>query len=216
MIEKTMKRKDEAFDYGEYDKLWALPKTHKALAAIDRLCKTAGVRYAVVGGLAAYLQAQNPPEDYPDIDVMLYAKPAAAVPVLRALAAAPGFAMRFNDVEEDAVFATYVYGGMVQVDVFTSMDATTPKKTRRIGHVDVEPVEPLIVEKLIRGTPADIRMALDLLAFADYDKALLAQLCREFRVTGAMQTAAYFARRLAVGRMTKDGIDTVVRRLTRG
>ena len=206
--------KTEAFNYGEYERLWSDKRTHKVLAIVEKTAKWARVEYIVVGGLAAYLHAKNPPEDYPDIDIRLQTKGTRAAAFVAALAKTKGFALRFADHDEDEVFSTFVYDGDIQVDVFTSSDTSASiAKPKRIANTWVEPVEPLIVEKLIRGSEADVRMALDLLAYCDYDKRMLAQIAREFRITGAIHHAAYFARRMAVGRISKAGLDAVVKRL---
>jgi len=203
-----------AYDYGEYERLARDPRTRRALAALNRACGSARVRYAVVGGYAAYLHTHNPPTDFPDIDVLLYADGREARAVVERLARTPGFNLLFAEVGDGAMFSTFEYDGAIQIDVFTSTDERVPRATRRIRNVSVEPVEPLIVEKLIRGTRSDVLMALDLLAYTDYDRRLLSELGRQYRMSGMLHTAAYFARRMAVGRLSKAGLESVAKRLT--
>ncbi len=207
---------EEAFDYGEYEKLYADPRAWKALTDIDKLAKKMKVKYALIGGGASFLHVKNPPEDYPDIDIIVYGEVSRAHDFIRSILEKKKYRARFVDVERDMVFAAVEYDGDIQIDIFTSIDESDPRTTKRINNVDVEPVEPLICEKLIRATPSDIRVALDLLAFSKYDRVLLSQIAREYRMTGMLNNAAYFARRLAAGVLSKSGVDNVVKRLSRG
>lgn len=208
----------EAFEYGQYEKMWRDPRTQEAIAAVDSLAKKKRVQYAVVGGLAAYLHVNNPPEDYPDIDILIYGSPKNASRFVTALAMLKGFSLRFKDEmdcdgESGQMFASLTYKCDIQVDIFTSFDESSPRATKMLSKVQVEMVEPLIIEKLIRGTPADLRMTLDLLAYADYDRRLLFQLAAQYRATGMLADASYWARRLAVGKLKKSGVNLVIRRL---
>ncbi len=99
--------------------------------------------------------------------------------------------------------------------MFTSLDEKARAPRRVSGH-SVEPVEPLIVEKLIRGTREDVLMAIDLLAFVDHDKGLLSRIAQEYRATGMLQRAAWAARRWALGRLSKEGLASVVKQIVKG
>lgn len=199
-----------ALDDGEYERLANDPRTKRALAVIDVLAKKMNVTYGIIGGFAVYLQVNNPPEDFPDIDIIIYGDTATAKKFVEALASKSKFVLRFSDhVGNEALFATFIYDSEIQIDILQDSTESKPKKTKRIKGSEVES---LIVEKLIRGSESDIKMVLDLMAFADYDKALLSQLGREWRCTGKINSLGYFARRLAVGILTKQGISNVAKR----
>lgn len=209
-----------AFDYGAYAEFYDDPRTQKAMADIDALAKRLRVEYAVIGGVAAYIHTKNPPEDYPDLDVLILDDAKDAIRFVKTLTKKPKYHVKFIDIEEgddnapDMMFAAIIYDRDIQIDIFTSSDAEVSKTVRKQG-VELEMIEPLIVEKLIRGTEADIRIVIDLLAHSDYNKKLLSQIGREFNATGMLEQAAYWARRMAAGRLTKSGLDAVVRRLAK-
>lgn len=207
-----------AFDYGQYQKLYDDPRTKKALQEIDTLSKKMGVKYAIIGGLAVYLHVKNPPEDFPDVDVLLYGEIEAAKSYIKALSRRPKFWLQFLDCPQEfkACFATMTYDGDIQIDLLTSLNEKKAKPTKRIEDVEIKPTEPLIVEKLIRGTREDVLMAIDLLAYTDYDKALVHKIAAEYKATGMYQHAAYFARRLAAGVLSRSGLENVLRRLAKG
>ncbi len=210
----------KSYDYGQYEEFYSDPRTQKVLADVDALAKRMKIDYAIIGGIAAYLHVQNPPEDYPDIDVLIYNPAPDAIRFVKKLTRKEKYHVKFVDIDEGddrpgMVFAAIVYDKDIQLDVFTSYDESTARKTIRRNGVELEMIEPLIVGKLIRGTDEDIRSALDLLAFVDYDKRLLSQLGRECRVTGLLEQAAYWARRMAAGRLSKNGIVSVVARLSK-
>lgn len=207
----------EAFDYGEYQRLYDDPRAKLALKKLDAVAKKMRVRYAIVGGMASFLHVKNPPEDFPDIDILVYGSALKAKAFVETLTKDSLFHLRFIDMvigETTAMFSTLIYSKDIQFDIFTSDDEPTPRKTKRVSGVDVEPVEPLIVEKLIRGSREDVLMAVDLLAYTDYDKGLLSRIGAQYKITGALNTAAYWARRLAVGKLTREGLAAVVKRLT--
>ncbi len=207
----------DAFDYGEYARLAADPRTNEALAVLDTVAKKLRVKYSLIGGMAAYMHIKNPPEDFPDLDFVVHADALEAKEFVEALTVTDKrFRLRFMDMIDDdaAMFSTLIFDKDIQFDIFTSYDEQEPRKTDRMGGVDVSPVEPLIVEKIIRGRREDILMAVDLLAYTDYDKNLLSRIGAEYRITGALNTAAYWARRLAVGKLTREGLAAVVKRLT--
>lgn len=204
-----------AFEYGEYDAFYADARTKKAMKDIDVLAKKMGISYALIGGMASYLNVKKNPEDFPDIDILVYSSVPDAKRFIKALAKKPKYHIEFIDDLEDAVFAGIYYDKDVQIDVFTSLDDQGEKKTHRIADIETELIEPLIIEKLIRSTEADIRIALDLLAFADYDRKMLTEIGREWRVTGVLQHAIYLSRRLKAGILTKSGLDSVVKRMAK-
>ncbi len=213
----------DAFADGRYQEFYADPRTKKVLADIDALARKMKVAHAVIGGMAAYLHHKNPPLDYPDIDVLIYDPAPVAIRFIKTLTKKPKYHVKFVDIEEGhgegddgMVFAAILYDRDIQVDIFTSNDEKVARKTIRKAGVELEMIEPLIIEKLIRGTEADVRIAIDLLAYKDYDKKLLSQIAREFKATGMLEDAAYWARRLAAGRVAKAGVDAVVRRLAKG
>jgi len=208
-------RAGESFDYGQYAELNKDKRTWQALRSVESLAKRHKIQYAVVGGFAAYLQSKNPLEDYPDIDILLYADYTAADEFLRLLSLLPKFKVFFVDNTEVGVFGSFLYDGDIQFDFFTSLDAAQPEKSDRIRGIAVEPVESLI---------ADIRMALDLLAYTDYDRRWLYVLADDYHISrkthpgqrrGTVGTAMHFARRLAAGKLSPEGLNNVVKRLMR-
>lgn len=210
------KRPIEALDYGRYDIFYGDPRTKKALSEIDGVAKKLDIQYALIGGLAAYLYSKNPPEDFPDIDILVYADLAGTMRVIKALSQRPKFEKGPVTVDGDVVFAMFRYDGYSQVDVFNDLDELMPKPTKRKKGVELEQVENLIIEKLIRPKATDVRMVLDLLAYVDYDKALLGQLARENHMTGMVNGLIYFSKNMAAGRMSKEGINAIVKRLASG
>ncbi len=203
-----------AFDYGRYDLLYADPRTHRVLDDVDGLAKKMRIKYALIGGLAAYIYKRNPPDDYPDIDFLIYDSAERAADLIWALLKKPKWSDKFIDTDEsDMIFAALFYDKEIQVDIFTSLDEKKKRPTVRKEKVELEMLEPLIVEKLIRGTQSDVRVALDLLAFCDYDRKLLSQIGREYRLTGMLADAGYWARRIKAGVVKPEGIAAVVKRL---
>lgn len=215
------KQRLEAFDYGRYDDFYADPRVKKILKDIDKMAISLSVEYRLVGGLSVYLHAKNPPEDFPDIDILIPAGPADAKRLANAVRGLPKYhrinvqeTINNDTGEVDSLFASLLYDDAIQVDIFTSFDEPVGQTKRRMRGVDLKQVELLIVEKLITEKPADSRAVLDLLAYADYDKRLLATIVSEYRETGRLNYAMYWARRMATGRLTKEGIDAVVKRLS--
>lgn len=215
-----LKNDEDKFAYGAYEEFYADARTKKVLEDVDLLAKRMKIEYAVIGGLAAYIHRKNPPEDYPDIDVLILDSASDAIRFIKTLTKKPKYHVKFVDIEEGddhvpaMVFAAILYDRDIQVDIFTSSDAEVSNTVRKHG-VELEMIEPLIVEKLIRGTEADIRIVIDLLAHADYNRKLLSQIGREFQATGMLEQAAYWARRWAAGRLDKRGLDNVVKRLSK-
>lgn len=203
--------KQLAFDYGEYEKFYADERVRAALVALDKLAKKLKVKYALIGGLGAYLYVNNPPQDEPDIDLLIYDVPQARR-YMRALLKVRGFQGNYED-HEDALFGSFQYEKEIQVDILTSFDENQPKKTNRLKGIDVEPIETLIVEKLIRGNASDVRIALDLLAYTDYNKRFLFELGQEYRLTPTLAKAAAFARKMNLGSVSKADIDAMVEAL---
>ncbi len=204
---------EEAFNYGRYDDLMSDPRTDKVMKAVDKLASKMKIEYDLIGGAAVYLHAKNPPDDYPDIDFLLYTTVAEAREFVERLAILPKFSFGSVEIAGGAVFGMVKYDGKIQVDILT--DVEEPRrhgKVRKIRGVSVEPVEYLIIEKMMRPRPSDVRAALDLLAYSDYDKTLLAQLAREKRMTGEIASLSYHAKNMAAGRLNKAGIQNVVNR----
>lgn len=205
----------EAFDYGRYDLLMADPGTKKVFKAVDALAKRMDIEYDLIGGIAVYLHSKNPPKDYPDIDFLLYTTVAEAREFVERLSEKSGFSFGSLDVIDGAVFGMLKYDKKIQVDILTDLEE--PKRhgpVKKVRGVSIEPVEYLIIEKMMRPRPADVRAALDLLAYMDYDKALLSRLAREKHMTGEIATLSYHAKNMAAGRLTEAGIKNVVNRLS--
>ncbi len=211
----------DAFDYGQYKEFYDDPRTQKALKDIDALSKKMSVSYAIIGGIAAFIHVKNPPEDYPDIDVLIYNEAPEAVKFINALSKKAGYHRKFIDIDEaedgrpEMVFSTVILDKDIQIDIFTSRDENVIRETIRAEGVEIEMVEPLIIEKLIRGTEEDIRVAIDLLAYKDYSKKLLSQIAREYNSTGMLENLTYWARRWSAGRLTEAGLNAVVKRISR-
>lgn len=202
-----------AFDYGEYEKLHADQRTWKALECIDKVSKKTGTAYRLIGGLAAYMHVKNPPEDFPDIDIQIQSDAAGGEEFIRAVEQCPKFDLFQFEDSGAAVFGMFLYDKEIQIDMFTDLEQEEPNRTKRMKRVEVEPVEYLVIEKLMRGKAHDIKVVLDLLAFTDYDKRLLSQLAREKHLTGQVGHLQYFARSLAAGRLTPTALKNVVKRL---
>lgn len=202
-----------AFDYGSYEAFFADPRAQEAFKIIDTAAKEARVKYAIIGGCAAYTYHKNPPDDIPDIDLLVYGLAPDAKRLFKNLEKRKHFEGRLEIVDDQA-FIMMLYKRDIQIDIFTSSDEGKALETLRIHGLEIEPVESLIIEKLIRATEADVRIALDLLAFVEYDKKLLNQIAREHRVTGDLKHAEYFAMRMAAGKASKQAIDSVVKRLS--
>ncbi len=204
-----------AFDYGKYKEFLDDPRAQEALGLIDAAAKKTKVKYAIIGGVAAYLYKDNPPDDIPDIDVLVYDSALDAKRLFLDLRKRKHFEGRIEIVDDQA-FAMMLYKRDIQIDILTSSDEVKSRDTRRVHGVEIEPVEPLIIEKFIRGNESDIRVALDLLAYVDYDKKLLNQIAQQHRLTGDVKHAEYFAMRMAAGKASKQAIDAVVKRLVQG
>ncbi len=202
-----------SFDYGEYEKLYADKRTEKVLSEVDKLAKKMKVKYALIGGLATYIHVKNPPEDYPDIDFQLYCDAKLGRKFLEALALRPKFELGQFAYEDQAVFGMFIYDDWVQVDIFTDIEDLEPRTTKRAAGVELNPVEYLIIEKMIRGNKSDVKSVLDLMAFSDYDKRLLHRLAKERHLTGAIGHLEYFSRRIAAGRVSSSGIKAIVDRI---
>ncbi len=211
----------DAFQYGAYKEFYDDPRTQKALKDIDALCKKMNVSYAIIGGIAAFIHVKNPPEDYPDIDVLIYSDASEAIRFIKAISKKPGYHLKFMDVDEaedgrpEMVFSTVILEKDIQIDIFTSRDENVIRETIRAEGVEIEMVEPLIIEKLIRSTEEDIRIVIDLLAYKDYNKKLLSQIAREYKSTGMLENATYWARRWAAGRLSEAGLNAVVKRIAK-
>lgn len=190
--------KQAPFDDGEYERFYADPRTRAALVALDKLAKKMRIAYALIGGLAAYLYTNRPPRDEPDIDLMIYDVDQARR-YIRMLAKEPGFKNKLVDDQGDAVFAHFRFEQGIQIDILTSSNETEALKTTRINGVEIEPIETLIVEKLIRATDADVRMALDLLAHTDYNRARLCALGYEYQMMDTLVEAMAFAKLMSHG-----------------
>jgi hypothetical protein len=205
-----------AFNYGDYEKLYeklhADKRTWKALKCIDKAAKKLGIDYALIGGLAAYMHVKNPPEDYPDIDIQIYSDAENGERLIKAIAKYPKFHLLQFENSGVASFGVFIYDKEIQIDAFTDLEQADPTDTKRMQ--GVEPVEYLVIEKLMRGKSHDIKVVLDLLAFMDYDKALLSQLSRERHLTGVVGHIQYFARMLRAGRLTDTALNNIVSRLS--
>lgn len=208
--------KKTAFDYGRYECLISDPRTKVILNAVDRLAEKMGVEYDLIGGLAVCLHSQNPPpDDVPDIDFLLYTTTVDAREFIEALSERPKFSLLKLDLYDFGVFGSVRYDKEIQVDLMTSLEnqRKPPKSLRKMG-TEVEPVENLIIEKLITSKPRDITAALDLLAYMDYDKALLAEMAREKNLLHELSSLSYHARTMAAGRLSDKGIAGIVRRFS--
>lgn len=200
------------FDYGEYEAFYADQRTLRALVGLDKLAKKLRIAYALIGGLAAYLYTDRPPHDEPDIDLMIYDVEQARK-YIRALAQEPGFKNNLFDDQGDAIFAHLRFERDIQIDILTSSNERKALKTTRIKGVEVEPIETLVVEKLIRATEADVRMALDLLACTAYNRASLLALGCGYQMTNTLFEAITFARAMSSGAASKADIEVMVNRL---
>lgn len=213
-----MKKTVEVFDCGEYDKLWADSRTVAALNEIDKLSKKMKLRYAIIGGSAAYLYVSNPPPpDDPDVDILLDDTPQRSIAFIETLSKKPNFKLDVFDVDEDVapdeqvVFSRLSYGKDVKLDIFTSLDAKLPAKLPRRRSFCVEPIEPLIIEKLIRASADDMRMVVSLLAYAKYDSGLLKVLAKERNSEYTLRKATFLARKIKDGEYsTKRQIDAAI------
>lgn len=200
------------FDYGEYEKFYADKRVKRALKVMDKLAKKMRIKYAIIGGLGAYLHVNNPPQDEPDIDILVYNIDDARR-FIRALGKTPGFKANLIDDQDEVIFAHLRFEREIQIDILTSFDESEARETTRIKGVNVEAVEPLIVEKLVRATTADVRMALDLMAFADYNKSFLFDIAREYHMTPTIAKTAAFARRMFRGDATEAEVDDMIQKL---
>lgn len=205
----------EAFDYGEYEKFYADARVQRVLKTIDRLAHKMNIQYQIIGGLAAYMYRKNPPQDGPDIDIMILTKGRCEAFAKALYSASDKFRRAQWDVDGDDCFVTMIYDGEIQVDILTQTDKQNYRKPPRVSEMDLEPVEPLIVEKLVRGSVDDILVAIDLLAFMDYDKTLLSQIAREYLATGMLRQAEWAAHRWAAGRLTKAVLKNVAERISK-
>lgn len=205
----------EAFDYGRYDLLMADPRTNKILKIVDDLAAKLKIDYDLIGGVAVYLHSRSNPQDYPDIDFLLYTTVPQARKLVDELAAKPKFFLGSVEMIDEAMFAMLKYDKAIQVDFLTDIEEPSKHpKSKTVRGVSVEPVEYLIIEKMMRARPSDVRSALDLLAHMDYDKSLLARLAREKHMTGEIANLTYHARNMAAGRLSQEGIQNVVKRLS--
>ena len=202
------------FDYGEYEKLFTDERTQKIFNEVDKISKKTEIKYSLIGGMAAYIRVKNPPDDFPDLDFQLFCRVSDGKKFIEAVSKRPKFELISAGFEDDATFGVLFYDEDIQVDIFTDMEQLKPAKTSRMANVELSPVEFLIIEKLIRSKASDIRSVLDLLAFEDYDKRVLYQMARERHLSGAIRHLEYFARRIVLGKISKSGIESVVKRLT--
>lgn len=208
--------KKKAFDYGRYECLMSDPRTKAILKAVDLLSKKMGVGYTIIGGMAVCLYETNPPpDDMPDIDYVLFSTTVDAREFIETLSQRPRFSLLKLDLYDFGVFGSLRYDREIQVDLMTSLEnqRKPPKSLRKMG-ADIEPVEHLIIEKLITSKPHDIAAVLDLLAYVDYDKALLGEMAREKNLFHELSSLEYHARTMAAGRLSDKGIAGIVRRFS--
>lgn len=170
------------FDYGQYRELFADKRTLEALSKIKSVAKRTKVRWYLVGGAAVYLLVKNPPQDYPDLDVLIDATKDKARALVSGLRRS-GFEKILYDESDVDVFSAMTWKG-IQLDLFTSREQPTGIRPIELGTILVEPAEHLIVEKLIRGTYEDLLMAMDLLCRVKIDKTILYDLAARHRLTG--------------------------------
>ncbi|MGH8474653.1 MAG: hypothetical protein ACRER2_02590 [Methylococcales bacterium] len=160
--------RNTAYDYSGYEELFSDPQVPRVLGAIKAVAKKLGkIRWYVVGGSATFLHTRNPPEDEPDIDILIDAPVERAKRFVMALLNRHGFSQVIYDASEKDIFATLQYGtNGIKLDLFTSHEQPRGLATVTRRGVPLEPVEYLIIEKLIRPRWEDILMVIDLLARA--------------------------------------------------
>lgn len=206
------------YDYGRYEELFADKDMEKVVDAINAASEDTEVPYALVGGAAVYLYTHNPPEDSPDLDIMLDADKAGGKQFVTALLTR-GFDNLVLD-ESDADMIARVAYGSITVDVFTSQeDRGFSTETRSMRKLKVKPLIPLIVEKLIRASREDLQMVVDILRARQYDAEALkaAARARECglllrklqRIAHGLESGSYgaAAARLAVRRLAAQETD---------
>jgi hypothetical protein len=177
----------QTLNYGQYRKLFARPETPKVAKALNEVSAALGVKYVVVGGAAVFLYVGNPPIDQPDIDIMLDADANTGKVFVERLVRR-GFDVVFYDYDSpDDMFATVRYGA-VEVDIFTSQESRAYAQNAHISNAwPLEPIEALIVEKIIRSSTADILMAIDLLSLGVHNKARLYSLAAQYLRSGKVR-----------------------------
>ena len=88
-------------------------------------------------------------------------------------------------------------------------------RAKRRATACAEPVEASIIKGLLRSTPGDIRRALELAAFNDFDRALLRRLARERLMTGWLHRLLGFAELLRTGHLRGQRLSRAVRCLAK-
>lgn len=203
------------YDYGEYDRLFASSDLKRSLKTLNEVARRLRTRYWIIGGAAVYLHVKNPPEDMPDIDVLLDADKETGGRFVDALVAS-GFRTEMR--EEDApgdMFAALRFRS-VNFDIFTSQETRrTMRRTMTIRGQSVEAVEPLIVEKIIRASYEDVLMAVDLLANAPYDRRVLWEIARQYRAWGKLAFLEKIARSFNKGVWSADEVRRLARRFSK-
>jgi hypothetical protein len=193
----------QALNYGQYRKLFARPEMPKVAKALNEVSSALDIKYVVVGGAAVYLYVGNPPIDQPDIDIMLDADANTGKVFIERLVRR-GFDVVFYDYESpDDMFATVRYGA-VEVDIFTSQESRAyTHNAHKSGGWPLEPIEALIVEKIVRSSTADILMAIDLLSLGIHDKPRLYSLSAQYLRTGKVRLLERVANSVASRKINK-------------
>lgn len=202
------------YGYGQYAEMFGEKDLIKAAKIFDKTARRMGVNYAVVGGSAVYLLTHNPPEDYPDLDVLLDADKAAAVRFIKELEK-QGYKVKLLDTDlPDEVFAITRYG-RPQIDIFTNQEERRGKSEYR-RMLRVRSVPELIVEKLIRATREDLLMVIDLLNCAKYDEREVLAATRKRRVWVLYLKVRFLAEGFRIGKVPKALVSIMVTYLARG
>lgn len=206
------------YDYGEYKALSKDPRFRKILRAINDTWTETKVPYFISGGLAVYLYLKNPPEDHPDIDVLL-GDASGGTTFIESLRKKPKFSLVLLDTGNDGhQFATFMYDGEIQIDILTDPETEKylcERKPTVRSSVRLEPVEPLIIEKIIRGTPSDIMMIMDLMAAGKYDRKILYQMAADYKSTGRLALIERTVRSYLRGHGTRADMRKVAERIGR-
>src|SRR3990167_9125328 len=128
------------YDYGQYEELFADKRSGEALQKLRIVSRETGIRHYLVGGGAAYLWSENPPEDEPDFDFFLDATAEEADRFVRKLTKR-GFALVSRpSIEGDDAFFMLDYKG-VQFDLFTNQEQREEiRKGMEIRKIHVEPI----------------------------------------------------------------------------
>lgn len=202
------------YDYGQYKELGSDKRFGRIVSSLNGVSRKTKVRYAVVGGWASFLHTMNPPGDYPDLDIMLDSDLSGGVRFVNALRREPKFRVILFDDSGSDMFSSLFYDEEIQLDVFTDQKTREFLRggPRRRG-LPLEPMEPLIAEKIVRGSRDDLLMAVDLLATGRYDQTLLHELARDMRASGQIRLMERIASAYVSGAFSKGQVLNAIRRM---